>query len=253
MVRAVSGSDSSLVLYRESLPSDGALDRCPRKLEYLMLNRETGAVANARCKANGCPYCGPVNALLVGGAILLGQPERVFTLTAMGRDWQTVRARFNRIMYDLRGECGASEVAYNVEPNPSGTGEHHVHGWQRGAFWPQRALSRICDRRGAGRVTWIEKCKQTVGAAVYGVKLAGVAGYGLKLAEAEATMGAYLGANGGRLVHASRGYWLDENGCQVGQREAMTAWARSRDSSDGGGRWEMVRQSDLSRAVTACA
>lgn len=229
----------SLDLYAISVPNpEGGVERCPRKLEYQWQNLDTGEIRAARCRANFCPFCGPVNAGLVGGAITLAGVERMGTLTQVGDDWQTVRARVKRLAYDLRHDTGrALDWAWHVEPNPRGTG-HHVHFFQRGDFLPQQELSRRADQRGMGRVADIRRW-ETKGRSGYGLKLAGI-GYGLKLAEAESTMGTYLRANGGRLVHSTRGFWRDNDGQAVGQREAMVSWAK-RAGSDDDGQWQLVR------------
>ncbi len=203
-----------------------------------MLNTGTGEVVPASCGANTCWWCGPVNARRVGGAITLAGPERWGMLTQVGDDWQTVRARFKRLTYDLRASGVQLAWCWHVEPNPAGTG-HHVHYFQRGDFVPQRLLSNLADRRGMGRVATVKRWRPTEAATTYGVKLAG-ASYGLKLAGKVETMDGYLAANGGRMVHASRGFWRNREGEQVGQREAMRSWAtRESDSDDV---WVLIRR-----------
>ncbi len=203
-----------------------------------MLNTETGQIRPASCAANTCWFCGPNNARRVGGAITLAGPQRWGMLTQVGEDWQTVRARMKRATYDLRGLGVDLSWCWHVEPNPAGTG-HHVHYFQRGGFVPQRLLSKVADRRGMGRVATVQRWHATEAATTYGVKLAGV-GYGLKLAGRADTMDGYLAANGGRMVHASRGFWRDREGEQVGQREAMRAWAQKPGEDDG--QWVLVRR-----------
>jgi hypothetical protein len=215
-----------------------------------MLNVSTGEVFPARCKANFCGWCGPLNASLLGGAIALARPERAILLTDVGNDWQTVREGMKQIAYRVRRDTGASlNWCWHVEPNPKGTGQH-AHAWQWGDFLPQRALSAAAGSVGMGKVAFVNRVKSKPGQAMgYGMKLAGVA-YGLKLAQAEATMKVYREANGNRLVHASRGFWRGEDGKPyAGQREAMSAWAsRNRTASDNQGEWVLVREEQLAAA-----
>jgi hypothetical protein len=245
---------SSLALYRESLAGEMASDqqeqgsavdgeayeqRCPKKLDFDMLNTETGQIVPASCQANSCWWCGPKNARRVGGAITLAGPQRWGMLTQVGEDWQMVRARMNRLRYQLRG-CGIElSWCWHVEPNPAGTG-HHVHYFQRGGFVPQSLLSELADREGMGRVATVQRWRPSQAATTYGVKLAGVR-YGLKLAEESDTMNGYLSANGGRLVHASRGFWRNREGEQVGQREAMKSWVQRPEESENG-EWVLIRR-----------
>lgn len=197
-------------------------------------------MAPASCRANTCGYCGPANARLVGGAIALAFPERFGTLTQVGGDWQTIRARMKRVRYDLEQAVGECSWCWHVEPNPRGTG-NHVHFWQRGAYLPQAVLSAVADRRGCGKVADIRRWRPTVrGGVTYGVKMAGVS-YGLKMAEASASQLAYLQANGGRLVHASRNFYRDCVGRPCGQRAGMAAWSAETGDS-WGDRWVLARE-----------
>lgn len=229
---------SSLVPIRITVPP--GRPRCPRKLGWALVSLDSGQVVPAACRANLCGYCGPYNARLIGGAITLATPERFGTLTQVGNDWQTVRARMKRVAYDLRAAVPDWSWCWHVEPNPRRTG-HHVHFWQRGGYVPQRLLSAVADRRGCGGVADVRAWKMPSHAGTnYGVKMAGVA-YGMKMADASASQVAYLAANGGRLVHASRGWWRDNIGKACGQREGMAAWAA--ESGDSWGeRWVLVRE-----------
>lgn len=204
------------------------------------MNIDTGQCVPARCLANTCDHCGPANARLVGGAVTLANVTRFGTLTQVGEDWPTVRARMNRVAYDVRKLTGESSWCWHVEPNPRGTG-HHVHFWQRGRFVPQASLSRIAARRGCGPVADIRAWRTAPATAVkYGVKLAGVK-YGVKGAADHRTMQGYLQANGGRLVHASRGFWRDRDGEPCGQRAAMRSWGSAVDDGEPG-TWVLCRE-----------
>lgn len=183
---------------------------------------------------------------MVAGAIGLARPERFGTLTLVGDDWQQVRARMFRLAYDIRQSRRHLQWCWHVEANPAGTG-HHVHFWQRGQWIAQAALVSMARRRGMGEVVDIRRWKAKGGAAVtYGVKLAGI-NYGVKDVERDDTMPRYLADNGGRLVHASRGWWLRRDGTACGQRAAMKEAARV----GGGGAeltWSRLRRVDVARA-----
>jgi hypothetical protein len=128
------------------------------------------------------------------------------------------------LRYDLMGEGLDVDWCWHVEPNPAGTG-HHVHAWQRGSFVPQARLSELADGCGMGRVVDVRRWRPRRGPSVaYGLKLAGI-GYGLKLAESARELETYLSANGGRLVHNSRGYWRDSSGAACSLRDARSSWA----------------------------
>jgi hypothetical protein len=187
----------------------------------VLLNRSTGQTVPARCKAHKCPYCLPINARLVAGALALAGPQRAVRLSLVGDDWGIARNRMKQLTLAVRRDGYDWNMAWHREPNPAGTG-HHVHGWQRGAdYVPQARLQELCQRVGMG-IPYIEKIRQT-GPITYGLK--GI-DYGLKLADAEDQGATYLEVNGGRIVHSTRGFWRDEHGQGVGLREAMSAAAR---------------------------
>lgn len=74
------------------------------------------------------------------------------------------------------------------------------------------------------RTGWEAGGLHGVGAAAYGMKeaLEGLR-EALLLTEAQAS---FLNMNGGRLVHASRGFWVDQYGRPVGGLRAAAALAR---------------------------
>jgi hypothetical protein len=255
---AVDAGLSLLALYRQSSTSgedvpgqpDDAIRRCPNKQGFVLVNDYTGVVVPARCGGNRCPFCVRVNAHLVGKAISLANPERAMLLTSAGPDWQTIRRRVNRLNEYLRREGHTkSLLAYHVEPNPSGSGDHHVHAWQHGEYIPIRRLSHLAEKANLGQVARINAMKQTVGAGsqvTYGLKgISGVA-YGLKLVEAQAEADTYLTANGNRLVHAQRGFWRDEGGNRLtGIRPAMRAAGRAGREDEREGTWVLMRETDI--------
>lgn len=254
---AVEAGLSLLALYRQSSTAPPAHDQaedvirqCPNKEGFCLVNTFSGVVIPARCGGNKCPFCVRLNAHLVGKAISLAQPERAMLLTGAGKDWQTIRRRVNRLNEYLKREgYSRSLLAYHVEPNPSGSGDHHVHAWQHGEYIPARRLSHLAEKSHLGKVARINRLRQKVGAeskVSYGLKgITGVA-YGLKLVEAKAEADTYLKANGNRLVHAQRGFWRDEGGNTLsGIRPAMKAAARAGREDEREGTWVLMRKEDV--------
>jgi hypothetical protein len=162
----------------------------------------------------------------------LAQPERFVRLSLVGNEWQTVRERMKQLTFELRRACAGSwEWAWVCEVNPKGTGRH-VHAWQRGEFVRQKALCALADGCGMGYNTDIRVWKpQGELSAAYGLK--GLM-YGAKAGAAEV-----LAANGGRLIHASKGYFLDGDGRPCGVKKARSDWAGLRgEQRDFELRWE---------------
>lgn len=212
---------SSLVHYRESLGN--SRPRCERKKNLFLVNGATGEFIPLGCGRMTCPACVPWLAARTAGAIGLAEPERFVTLTQVGNDWQTVRARMGRVAYDLRKALGNYlEWAWTVEVNPEGTG-HHVHLFQHGAFIPQRLLSHLADYNGMGRVADIRKWEpQGTLSSAYGLKGLLYPSKGA-LGEVDA-LGVFLEANGRRLIHATRGYFR-YCGRHLGLEDARRMWS----------------------------
>ncbi len=203
---------SFLATNGQTLPSAGADAWWPEcRSGVWVWCRGCGLQFPARCGRNACEWCGPVNALQTARAIALAEPERSYLLTLAGDDFQTVRARVNRLRYDVRQEVGPFFDCWHVEPNPEGTG-HHVHGLQHGRFVPVETFRRMADRRGFGRWVGLSRVRSASSAALYGVKLAAMAAAAYSLKGASADLEMFLRANGGRMVHASRGFWREGKG-----------------------------------------
>ncbi len=229
--------------------------RCPRRADWIALNRRTGEIVPASCRANFCSWCGPINASHIAGALALAGPERAILLTGLSPNWQTNRHWMRESTYRLRKVLkGELQLAWHIEPNPKGTG-HHAHAWQRGPFIPQRALSEVVASVGMGKVAFINRMRGNPNKPLgYGLKLAGMP-YGMKtITETEDGLATYLEANGGRLVHTTKGFWRDAEGNACGQREAMKAWAsRNRTATlVEEGKWEAMpdeRRPGFTRAI----
>ena len=201
-------------------------------------NVDTGEVHPARCKSNKCGYCLRLNALRRAAAIAYARPTRAFLLTLVGEDWQTIRVRMKRLRENLlRVGVDVGEWCWHVEPNPEGTG-HHVHGWQHGpSKLPQAVLSDCAARAGMGGVVFVNKIKAEMGAGKYGLKGVLAAGYGLKGVEDEASR--YMAENGGRLSHATRGFFRDDEGRPIAVRQA-----ERRAFGEGTGTWRLLAKWD---------
>jgi hypothetical protein len=203
-------------------------------LAWGFLNVDTGQIVPARCRRNACGFCVTRNAYTRAKAIAFVRPERAILLTQVGEDFQIVRGRLKRLKYVLQKEIGKEfEWLYHVEPNPAGTG-HHGHLWQRGAYIAQRTLSAAAQTVGMGGFARINKIKSVSDASSYGLK--GL-GYGLKGVHATESRSAYLVANGRRLTHQSRGFFVDSDGERIGVRDAERLATRG---GEGAGQWQLI-------------
>jgi hypothetical protein len=252
-VNDVAEGSGDLTCYIPSnAPSDLRDDQgeCPHKLGWVFVDRGTGEIRPARCGRNRCSVCGPINAWLIGQAIGQAKPERMIRLSLVGDDWSVIRPRVFRFRYEIvQSGYRNFHWVWSIEPNPKGTG-HHLHGYQRGEFVPQRVVCRVADSVGMGANSDIRKWRpRGDGSVTYNSKLALGSTYGMKLVERSESLNRYLDCNGGRLVHASRGFWLDASGKPTTQKGAIESWRNARGEGDNG-RWELFHRSHLARAVT---
>jgi len=239
------GVPTSLVSYYQSVspptgdnsPVEPDVLGCPKMDGWIMVSQSTGQTFPARCGRLGCWYCCRVNAKKRSLAIAYARPEREVTFTQVGDDWQQVRDRMKQAALKIRREVGNNEWVWSVERNPKQTG-HHVHAWQRGAFLPQKFLSEVASNQGMGKVVHVSKLRNVGAASRYGLK--GLT-YGLKgvLAENEGEL--YLGLNGKRLTHQSRGYFASPAGEKMAVRDAEKAALAAANPQEDAGPWILTR------------
>ncbi len=208
---------------------------------------ETAEVRPWRCRRNGCLHCGPVNALLLAGAIAEAMPERLGLLTLVGEEWATRRQRARDFVVDVRSTGVRWEWAWHIEPNPRGSG-HHLHFVQHGDRAPVSVVRWAATRRGMGQWVGIHRIRALDRAAMYGLKLAASA-YGIKGALESGTLAQYRAANGGRrLVHTSRGFWRDRDGRAIRSTRGAVQNALQVAHGQREGTWVLEHETTLGRA-----
>lgn len=201
------------------------------------VSETTGVVIPARCGAHTCEYCAPINAVLTARAIHHARPERLVTLTGVGFPYSVVQRRMATLLQHMRRRGFTFNATWTVEANPRETG-HHLHAAQWGSYVPQGFLSEAAKSAGMGEVTWIERARTGPQGAHYGLKGALYQVKGGQDPGEELLR--FLEANGGRLVHSTRGFWRDGPGGQPLQlREAQRRAAPRQEDRDPGP-WRLV-------------
>lgn len=235
--------DTDLAYYYRS-SREKLLSACPNRPSQVVVNTVTGQTVPARCNKLRCPFCLPHEALGVAAALAMAQPTQLLLLTQLGSTWAGAQRRMNRFREVLRATYTGG-WAYHLEPNPDGTGTH-AHAWWRGDHLGRRKLSDAARRAQLGE--WVSTAEAHL-------PPAGPSGvprltYGLKSVLRQPSNGlhlsgdaeAFLALNGGRLVHATRGYWRDWEGRPLpGLRPAVShAKAQAR----GGSSWTLRESRD---------
>lgn len=198
------GSPTSLVPNQ----TNGARDRCPR-IDHdrrFWVNLMTGEKRPATCNAARCPVCGPREAwkksLIISHGGATGSPARYAVLSQFPQDWQKGRQKMRNLRRLIMRRGYEWDHAWTVEVNPRGTGLH-VNVLQKGSYVPQAELQDVW-----GHIVHVQAVKGHTGAQKvggYSLKEAQkVAGYSVK--DAAQHTAQHLDANGGRLVHVSRGF-----------------------------------------------
>lgn len=153
-------------------------------------------------------------------------------LTQGSYDWRENRRRLNRFRDILRmkGQAEYQDVAH-VEPNPRGGGTHlHLAHW--GDEPTPGQLREAATRAGFGTYGGAQRLKAAPGQPLtYGMKtvLRGSSlGPDLPVATRE-----FLTLNGGRLGHATRGFWRDGPGRPLRGLEGARRVLRARQTDPG--------------------
>jgi len=137
--------------------------------DWILRNRTTGEVIPFSCKRWTCPECSPRLVSRWSKLIAEAPITRHLVFTSLGRDAATARARLRNITKGVRrGE--ASDRSGRRSPavfewfcaleGREAPGYHaHLLAW--GDYLPQRSLSRLLSRYGAGPVSWVRSLTPT--------------------------------------------------------------------------------------------
>jgi len=130
---------------------------------WTLTNTTSGEVIPFRCKRWTCPTCAPK--LVSKWAAIIDQApiQRHLVITALGPDAGTARARLRNVLKGIRrGELRSKRrrrspaaLEYFCALEGRTQPGYHAHLLTWGDFLPQRSLSRLAARYGAGSVCWV--------------------------------------------------------------------------------------------------
>jgi hypothetical protein len=221
-----------LVYCSQKSPSN--YKECPRRPGFKLLNVRTGELRAAMCLSLKCPVCVRVCAMRYGNAIGMARPERQILLTGLPDDWEGVKRSMTAFRRVVRKMTVAWKDCYHVERNPRATGLH-AHLWQWGSPVEVPIVAEAAVRAGLGSFVDVQARRSPPGAPLrYGMKVV-VEGSPMGQAVPPLTQD-YLNINGGRLVHATPGFWRDDDG-----RKIAGVQLAARTASRGSDHWVAVR------------
>lgn len=190
---------TNLASYRTHQHHSADPDRCPRFAHVVGDTR-------LACMRTCCPVCVRAVAVEAARAIALARPTHSYRLSLVGSQWSDIHDNMTGFVRRVRRRVTKFEHAWHIEANPAGTG-NHVHGWFWGATPTQHLLREAAVVSGMGADVWMGSWRVASSADAlidYGMKA--VTGPGLGRSD-EAKE--FLALNGGRVMHASRGFYRD--------------------------------------------
>jgi hypothetical protein len=185
---------------------------CPNMKGFYFLDEASGAVIPARCGRNTCPSCARANAYRIGMAVAMAEPRWSIHITKVGHQWATVQRHVNRIVEYVRRPGNSLVMAWFVEHDPHGE-DHHVHGYGRADDIGYETWQATAKAVGTGSIHIQKRRSDTREPVLYGLKTV--------LRGTDDDVREFLDLNGGRLVHASRGFWRDRRARPTTLRIAM--------------------------------
>jgi hypothetical protein len=136
-------------------------------------------------------------------------------LSGVPSAWEEAQRAVNRVAELVRAHGREFRLAWVVEQNPRGTGRH-VHAFAHGDPVDD-VLGEAARRAALGSSVHVQPVTHTGGL-----------GYVFKEAvHSRESLRVFLGANGGRLVHSSHGYWRNGPGGEPLALRAAERLARS--------------------------
>jgi len=158
------------------------------------VNPLTGVVEQDRCNTNRCRGCIVRRAYKVRLAIEAAAPTHLVTLTIAGSSWRAANKRWAALSRKLR-RSNDFDAAYVVEVGVAGD-QLHLHLLWRGDVPSALVLSEAAQSVGLGRNFDVREVHDLRGMATYLTK---------QVHDGRGAL--HLEVNGGRLVHATRGFW----------------------------------------------
>lgn len=164
-----------------------------------------------RCRITSCCWCNRSLASDLRGAIKLAAPTHFMLITGLTEDLRDNRRAVNRLIEYLRRSRFSLQLCWAIEPNPAEDG-FHAHAWVRCDHIAPEQLQKSAYSAGLGltRMRPVDARESF--------------DYIVKLSTHNATSARrFHQLNGGHLVHATRGFWLDVAGQPVARHEALRA------------------------------
>ena len=157
------------------------------------------------CRSFACLRCSRSKIREVARAIaLVARPTHLLTVTGMpSQDWAEIQPLITALRKNRTRDGHRFPWLFGVEPNPGDPGRAHLHAWAHGNVPDERTLGVAASRAGLGSVVQVKPVRRrTYGGMAYVLK-----GKTWNSDSREQ----FRVANGHRTVHASPGFWGQNN------------------------------------------
>jgi len=171
------------------------------------------------CNRTACPGCSVRRAYKVERAIIAAAPSRWLMFTQAGGSWAEANDRWGKARRRL-ARSHDFQAAYIVERAP-GADDLHLHVMVRGDLPRVEVLSEVAQAAGFGRFVGMGDLWDTEGAAEYLTKQV-----------REGMAGDHAEMNGGRIIHATRGFWTIDGEVWPGGWRSVAIELRRRQRAD---------------------
>ena len=150
------------------------------------------------CRRQGCLFCVRRKITSLSAAVEFVGPSHLLTVTGLELPWQPNRTRMNKLMRSLRSGRRRLEWFHVIEEQER-SAHAHAHVLLRGDVPEAERLHELCTRAGFDYPD-LQPLDRERHNPSYFLKVA---------AWTESSLAFHLQLNGGRLFHASRGFWVD--------------------------------------------
>lgn len=223
-----------------------AMPFCPLKPGQTVRSH-SGQDVPADCGRVSCPVCIFPITRKASKALAMAQPAQLLTVTGLPRTRAGALGSMRRIRSWFARRNIQGVWAYHLEVNPLATGAH-AHVWWRGNLVSRSLLAEAARASGAGHDADARRAFAPPGS------ISPELAYGLKSilttrpanpTDLSPEARAYLDLNGGQLVTASHGYWIDWDGepvpgGAVPARTVANGWSRPLPQSSFLTRWRQT-------------
>jgi hypothetical protein len=218
--------DHPVVVDRPSTLGDllGLGRECAQPSDLMLVHRTTGQTVRQGCSLQRCAACVLGIAHRTAVAIEMAQPQYLITPSLVGTSWPQIKIRWDTFNRYMRKTIDGWECCGHVHSNLFDV-QNHMHVFARGMDITTDTVQTGAIHAGMAHYVQVDPISGWPFA--YGLRPV-LDTVDMSIDIAEQMIAEYLITNGSRLVHATRGFWLDQYGrpttLKQARRSVMSEW-----------------------------